>query len=73
MTVYPISQCLACMGSGQMKDWQARTCTPSGYARCTRCNGVGRTIIRNGDHRPAYGTSWNQTVLEIPDDEETAA
>jgi hypothetical protein len=56
-----------------MKDWQARTCTPSGYARCTRCNGVGRTIIRNGDHRPAYGTSWNQTVLEIPDDEETAA
>lgn len=72
MTVYPVSQCLACMGRGQVKDWQAGTCTPSGYARCTRCDGVGRTIIRDGVHEPAYGTAWNQATVDIPDDGEAA-
>jgi hypothetical protein len=60
------------MGSGQVKDWQAGTCTPSGYAACIRCDGVGRTIIRDGVHEPAYGARWNDTVLELPDDEAAA-
>lgn len=74
MTVYPISQCLACMGSGQMKDWQAGTCTPSGYARCTRCDGAGRMIATPDGPRPAPpGTRWDQATVDIPDDAEAPA
>lgn len=66
MTVYLVSQCLACMGRGRRRGGTH----PSGYERCQPCDGVGRVIPGPDGHpRPAYGTRWNQATIEIPDGE----
>lgn len=63
MTRVPLHRCLTCAGSGSVRGWQSGEYR---YSTCWRCAGTGRTIIINGEVRPAPpDVPWNQGTIEV--------